>query len=103
MTSKMKLELEALVVESFETGDAHGARGTVHGHAVWYTRHCNTDGATCDAAATCDGAYSCNVNDNTCMESCGICGTNKCTGGDGDLSESGCVSGISTCPGCMNC
>lgn len=39
---KIKLNLEALSVESFETGrDAHDGRGTVQAHAA-PSDHCNT-------------------------------------------------------------
>ena len=44
---KMKLQLEALRVESFDTAAAGHARGTVRGNAVAIAA-CNTDAPDCD-------------------------------------------------------
>jgi hypothetical protein len=44
---KLTLELDALRVESFETGDAAGPRGTVRGAAVTPSA-CPTDAYDCD-------------------------------------------------------
>jgi hypothetical protein len=59
---KLKLSLEELRVESFATGAATRAEGTVHGHAP-QTRNQNTCQATC--AATC--LFSC---EGTCQYTC---------------------------------
>ena len=72
---KLKLEIETLVVESFDTRAAEGGAGTVHGHAS-YPLGCHTPPDsypdTCDYA-TCAGM--------TCWESCNgtcDCGTVGC-------------------------
>lgn len=96
---KLRLDLESLVVDSFETGEEKELKGTVRGLA---TTLCNTVDRTCDGAATCDGP-TCNRADYSCALSCTACNTQRC-GGDGDtLLCGGAVSGISTCPGCLNC
>jgi hypothetical protein len=61
---KLKLEMDALRVESFHTAASGPARGTVHGNAAALAR-CNTDAPDCDpitcgpsciGACTSDGA-----------------------------------------------
>jgi hypothetical protein len=68
---KMKLDCEALEVESFGTGKPAGEQGTVHGHATqWVTcpgrETCGRD-ETCagTSAPTGDTCY-------TCLQSCVI-------------------------------
>jgi hypothetical protein len=39
---KVTLDVDALRVDSFATGDAQAARGTVRGHDTRYTEFCNT-------------------------------------------------------------
>jgi hypothetical protein len=39
---KLMLDMDALAVDSFATGDAEVARGTVRGHDTRYTEFCNT-------------------------------------------------------------
>ncbi|HET7228822.1 MAG TPA: hypothetical protein VFJ16_02335 [Longimicrobium sp.] len=39
---KLTLELDALAVDSFATGDSADGRGTVRGHDTRYTEFCNT-------------------------------------------------------------
>ncbi|HET7228820.1 MAG TPA: hypothetical protein VFJ16_02325 [Longimicrobium sp.] len=39
---KLMLELDALAVDSFATGDAADGRGTVRGHDTRYTEFCGT-------------------------------------------------------------
>lgn len=48
---KMKLEMDALAVESFPMETIANEQGTVHGHA--------TQWATCPGRETCDGAETC--------------------------------------------
>lgn len=71
MRSKLKLDLERLDVDSFETGNIVAGKGTVHAHGPtgttggpWSVNPDNTCGqATCQAVVTCIG------------ETCGGCGT----------------------------
>lgn len=68
---KLKLNLEALVVETFGTGHAPAQRGTVYGRA---TDRCNTNWS-------CEGTCGPRCETNTCVETydfyCtpGSCGT----------------------------
>jgi hypothetical protein len=50
MMTKRKLSLDALRVESFDTGAAPDERGTVHAHA-------DADGCTCAKSCLCPTAY----------------------------------------------
>lgn len=60
--NKIKLNVDVLQVETFETASASMERGTVHGH---YSQR-----GTCDArAATCQDGKSCTA----------YCGTAGCT------------------------
>lgn len=70
---KMKLDFDALNVETFETGDDTVKReGTVRAHA--------TDWQTCQGG-TCEGG-------NTCWDSCdGVCGTYFCVPTDGNSCQ----------------
>lgn len=67
MPRKLKLELENLVVDSFDTEAAHGRQGTVFG-----------DECTCPTNCTCPGCPTCEAtgcDPNTCDVSCyGTCG-----------------------------
>ena len=69
---KLKLDVDALAVESFDTRAAESGAGTVHGH-ISYPNGCHTPPdsypETCDYA-TCAG--------NTCWQSCN--GTCNCGG-----------------------
>lgn len=70
---RLRLEVDALRVESFETASGDSApAGTVHGHAPPPTRR---NEITC--GATCDNDPMCIVTDDpTCLEPCGttLCG-----------------------------
>ncbi len=57
MPKKLKLNLDALAVASFETVEASGKRGTVHGH--YFSEFC-TETATGTAS-------ECNTNDESCV------------------------------------
>jgi hypothetical protein len=81
-----KLKLEDLSVQSFVTGGAAEAKGTVHGHQ---SARCNTEDVTC-------GAETCNWADNTCQRSCGLCGTYYCAPGD-ETGILGCASANGQC------
>jgi hypothetical protein len=76
---KLKLELDALAVESFDTVDAGGARGTVAGNATFF----GTGGCySCDASRcietcreTCDNSLD------YCTCACtAVCSGIRCTG-----------------------
>lgn len=85
---KMKLELEALSVESFETGRSRmEERGTVFGHNHTRGGHI-TCGGTCDGGNTCECPVTVDV---TCLEPCGttLCG--------GDSVDSICGDSIEIC------
>jgi hypothetical protein len=69
MMKKLKLEMEALCVESFQTEQASREEGTVIGH--YPTPHCSgEDGYTCD--------YSCGGQFASCVGTCGTCGVTEC-------------------------
>jgi hypothetical protein len=61
---KIRLELEALSVESFAPAETPGARGTVHGHASLYWEDCAL-------SETCQGAgWPCGPSEQSCGGSC---------------------------------
>src|SRR5687768_5154332 len=68
---KMKLELEALNVESFETAAVGKRAGTVHGAAQteWYT--CPGYGETCNGGETCWDSCAGTCRCVTFADSCG--------------------------------
>jgi hypothetical protein len=88
---KIRLDLEALEVESFDTGDGQPPRGTVQGLGATHTcdLQCNnTPNGTCDGGMTCllwdtclesnCGYYSCAYTcppsaGETCDPSCNYC------------------------------
>lgn len=84
---KLRLELDALRVESFDTAGGAGGRGTVQGHNVTYGEswdwpcepvdsdytadpaQCQTQAYTC--AASCNGTcHSCNGTCHSCYATC---------------------------------
>lgn len=84
---KLKLDLDELVVESFDTHAAASGRGTVQGQAQYTDpRICETNGcpiqtvavtacvATCWGQYTCDGYFTCAYGDleNTCANTCDV-------------------------------
>ena len=68
--AKLKLDVEALVVDSFEAGAGHRlSAGTVHGH-----NHTRGNHYTCGGAFSCGGQNTCDCPvtvDETCLEPCG--------------------------------
>ena len=87
---KLKLEIDALQVQSFEPDAAREGRGTVRGHLSAYYELCNVDDTwqnTCTCEPTC--------NADTCFN-CGSAGcasagcTVNCTAGCPQISD--------TCP-----
>jgi len=93
---KIKLDLEALSVESFATGEEKPAAGTVQAHVG--TALCNTANQTCEDA-TCGGEQTCGA-EYSCADSCGACNTYNCgTPPDSNILACGwsngwCQSGI---------
>jgi hypothetical protein len=74
---RKKLSLDALEVESFETGTAEEKRGTVHAHA---------DGCTCVKTCLCRTAYyHCGTGPHT-IHSCDYTHNDSC----GYNTEAGC-------------
>lgn len=94
---KLKLELDLLAVESFETLRTGATRGTVE--AFLPTRVCNTEEFSCvtcftcanSCAGTCDGscAYSCQA---TCYYTCDDASCATC------LTNCGQESCVYVCP-----
>ncbi|HEX8695606.1 MAG TPA: hypothetical protein VF746_24545 [Longimicrobium sp.] len=63
---KLRLELEALAVESFDTAPAAGGAGTVRGHAEAVP----ADEIDCSRCPTCDASCrTCELQD-TCWQTC---------------------------------
>ena len=71
--AKMKLELDTLAVDSFDTTAAEKERGTVFGEQCTCYTNCTCPGCyTCDNTCPATCAYTCD--DNTCAASCnGTC------------------------------
>ena len=61
---KVRLDIEALEVESFDTGDGDGGKGTVRGHAT-YVAGCNSQGSNCQSCQ-----LGCPQDTLTCFASC---------------------------------
>jgi hypothetical protein len=85
--NKLKLELDDLAVESFDTTCGNNDRGTVVGEQQL---------CTCPTACTCPGCPTC---DATCPDTC----VHTCADTCGGLSYCYCVSQWETCPvrGCI--
>lgn len=77
--AKLTLKIDNLKVESFDTGDAHGRVGTVHGHdtieSEWCTGYpdCGVSKPECQTPNyTCYGTCGCtNGCDDTYFPACG--------------------------------
>jgi hypothetical protein len=84
---KLKLELDALAVESFEPDAERAAPGTVRGYLTAYYELCYVDdtwqqSCTCEPtcnAQTCYTCNTCNTNCGSCATDCGTCGEPACT------------------------
>lgn len=89
---KLSLELDDLQVETFDTTDDNGGRGTVQAHWTW---------ETCPGRWTCDGT-TCGrqwTNEATCDDTCGppdTCGHNYC----GTYPDQGCPNSYWYCTAC---
>jgi hypothetical protein len=66
---KLRLDLEMLAVESFDTVDSESEKGTVLAHA---TGTCTGDADYTCVEVTCFA-------ENTCARSCGLCGSYNCS------------------------
>jgi hypothetical protein len=85
MQKKIKLDLEALEIDSFETAAGGSARGTIEGYYTYAVDGCTyAPQATCDAEASCgavsacDGCYysqacTADPNDFQCLDSMHYC------------------------------
>lgn len=98
---KMNLDVEALVVESFETSDVRGERGTVRGHGYTDTTcaqrvcTCPTVGNGFTCADTCQDSCGGTCWIDTCGNTCDTCG-DFCT----DTGLSQCNAPLSYCAAC---
>jgi hypothetical protein len=80
--AKLKLNLDQLTVDSFDTADAAAEKGTVFGEQCTCYTNCTCPGcpscvATCDASCngTCAGQHTCDYTcDHTCAYGCGWTG-----------------------------
>jgi hypothetical protein len=91
---KLRLPLDGLEVESFDTGDAPGERGTVHAHYPLSNQHCNSEWScrdTCyfyscyDTDCGCNPTYdvACDMSYYEVCNTAGTClGMETCMGGD---------------------
>jgi hypothetical protein len=80
MRTKLKLNLEELTVDSFDTADRAAENGTVFAEQCTCWTNCTCPGCpTCDASCngTCAGQYTC---DASCNGTCN-CGTQDWTCG----------------------
>jgi hypothetical protein len=89
LMNKLKLQLDDLAVESFDTACRAKDKGTVFGEQCTCYTVCTCPGCpTCDATCPNTCYYTCD--DNTCADTCG------------GLSYCYCISQWETCPrGCI--
>lgn len=67
---KLMLEIEALVVESFETVDGPRGAGTVHAHETFDSEcRCDTDSCQCGSVESCTHC-GCDTPGYTCEDRC---------------------------------
>jgi hypothetical protein len=93
MRSKLKLNLDQLAVDSFDTSTAQSPRGTVHGEQCTCPTAC-----TCPGCPTCDATCANTCDDYTCAASCnGTCGAATC-GNSCNRTDCGCYPNTN----CMN-
>jgi hypothetical protein len=82
---KLKLELDALAVESFAPDAEMEAPGTVRGYLSAYYELCNVgdswqDTCTCEPTCNAQTCYTCATNcGGSCATACGTCGEPACT------------------------
>ncbi len=85
MQSKLKLNLEDLSVDSFDTVGVEKRKGTVYGEQCTCYTQCTCPGCpTCDAS--CNGTCAGTCGENTCAASCnGTCVDSDCGGDTFDM------------------
>lgn len=86
---KIRLEIDALQVDSFTAADQAVPRGTVQGLASLYWEDCV-------GSETCDGGYPCGETEQSCG---GTCYERTCHPGCGGSAgcSGGCGSGVTHC------
>jgi hypothetical protein len=89
---KLRLELEELTVETFETVRARtGGRGTVQGAAIVFPRTDACSGDTClDCTVDCSGVEGC---PDTGIQQCGYSYGGTCGASPPDTYYAGCFGG----------
>lgn len=98
---KLKLDLDALEVESFDADGARGARGTVRGHLTytcWGTGHVQTEWP-CSGYATCEAVCTAYCEPQTVP--CTIRALN-CPPPSAQTCATACYSGCETCASCAD-
>jgi hypothetical protein len=73
-TGKIKLDVNALSVESFEAAEAVELRGTVRGHEVSEVQCANTKEDCTLPVRACYGSVGCISNETWCFYDCGESG-----------------------------
>jgi hypothetical protein len=81
---KLKLELDALEVESFSPESGHEAEGTVRAYLTAYYELCYPgdswqDTCTCEPTCNAQSCYTCDTGCGSCATACGTCGEPACT------------------------
>ncbi|HEX2081653.1 MAG TPA: hypothetical protein VHG08_28375 [Longimicrobium sp.] len=96
MRNKLKLDLDQLAVDSFDTEARATPKGTVFGEQCTCYTNC-----TCPGCPTCDASCNGTCGENTCQASCnGTCGdTCNCSGYTCDY----CTINDYTCNGYGTC
>jgi hypothetical protein len=105
---KMKLNLEQLAVDSFDTSAAPQPRGTVFGEEYTNLTHCSCPGhPSCDGYDTCQGSPSCDgvctytQGNDTCDITCHGAFTCELSCDYGPSCYYTCITCEYTCPTCV--
>lgn len=103
MQGKLKLNLEQLSVDSFDTTDGGNTRGTVIGEQCTCWTYCGQN--TCPGCPTCDASCNGTCGAATCGNSCyGTCYEATCNGASCGYSCDGyCTQYDATCNGYGTC
>ncbi|WP_420129411.1 hypothetical protein [Longimicrobium sp.] len=95
MRSKLKLHLEDLTVDSFQTTTPQRPRGTVYGEQCTCYTNC-----TCPGCPTCDASCGQNTCGGTCAGTCNTCGgscAGTCDASCGGTCDAACNTGGASC------